>query len=146
MPGRLARDPMPLGWQETYWDYYSSPVYYNTYIPVSRRSHYTSVTVVSFSSKYKTQISSLSAKGRYEGSDGTKTSGSSKLKYSGSGSGTGSVHGGGGARGCSFGMTEIQDKSGSGGSHGGGSARSGSGSGSGSGSKSGSGSGSNGNC
>lgn len=154
-PASSVAYPMPLGWEETYWGYYSSPAYYNTYIPVARRSHYSSVTVVAFATKYKTQISSLSSKGEYEGSDGKKVSGSSKLKYSGSGSGTGAVHGGGGARGCAFGMTEIQDKGGSG-SHGGGSSRSGSGSKSGSGSsgKTGSGSktgthtgsGSNGGC
>jgi hypothetical protein len=134
---------MPLSWQETYWGYYSSPAYYNTYIPSSRRSHFSSVTVVTFSSKYKSQISSLSSRGEYEGSDGTKVSGASKLKYTGTGTGTGSVHGGGGARGCSLGMTEIQDKTRSGGSHSGGSARTGSSGGGGtSGSKSGSGSGS----
>lgn len=146
-PASSVAYPMPLGWEETYWGYYSSPAYYNTYIPASRRSHYSSVTVVAFASKYKTRISSLSSKGGYEGSDGKTVSGGSKLKYSGSGSGTGAVHGGGGARGCASGMTEIQDKGGSG-SHGGGSSRGCSGSKSGSGAKTGthSGSGSNGGC
>ena len=148
-PAGSVAYPMPLSWQETYWGYYSSPAYYNAYIPVARRTHYTSVTVVTFASKYKSQISDLSSKGEYEGSDGKKVTGGSKLKYSGSGSGTGAVHGGGGARGCSVGMSEFQDKGS--GSHGGGSAHSGSGSHSGSESKSGSGShksgtGSNGDC
>lgn len=29
---------MPLAWHETYFDYYASPAYYNTYVPVSYRS------------------------------------------------------------------------------------------------------------
>lgn len=30
--------PMPLSWHEEYLDYYNSPAYYNTYVPVSYRS------------------------------------------------------------------------------------------------------------
>lgn len=114
---------MPLAWEEEYWPYYSSTSYIDTYIPSNRRTHFTSVTVVTFSTRYKTQISTQSKKAVYKGSNGTTTTGSSAKKFTGSGSGTGAVHGGGGARGCSVSMHELADKSSS--SHGGGSSRTG---------------------
>lgn len=118
---------MPLTWEEEYWAYYSSPSYINTYIPSAQRTHFTTVTVVTFSTKYKTQISSLSSKAIYKGSNGSTATGSSVRKFTGSGSGTGTVHGGGSARGCAGTMQELANKSsGSSSTHGGGSARTGS--------------------
>lgn len=130
---------MPVSYEETYWGYYSSPTYYDTYMPVSYRSHYTSVTIVHFSSTYSKQISTAESKAVYKSSTGGKVTGTSKLKFGTSGSGSSSVHGGGsghGASSCSLPMTVIQDKGSSSTSHGGGSGRSGTSSGS----KSGSGS------
>lgn len=86
----------PLTWREEYWSYYSSPAYYNTYMPVAYRSHYTSVTVVRFSSTYKTQISAASAKAVYKSSSGATVAGSKvNTKQFGSGSRTTTSYGGG---------------------------------------------------
>lgn len=154
-PAGSIPTPMPLSWQETYWDYYQSPSYYDTYMPVSYRSTYTKVYVVKFSTKYKSQITTDASKGTYKSSTGKKVTGTSasKLKFTTSGTGsTGSsrsVHGGGSARGassCSLAMTVIVDKGGSSTSHGGGSARSGTSTGSKTGSKTSSGSGAHGSC
>lgn len=123
-PARSVAYPMPLDWQERYWAYYSSPVYYNAYIPVAYRTHYTSVTVVHFSTTYKTQISKAESTARYKTSSGTIVTGTSKVKF-GSGSAVTSGHGGGSGRsGCSLDMTAVQDRSSSSGGHGGGSGRS----------------------
>lgn len=108
---------MPLSWEEEYWAYYSSPAYYGTYMPARYRSHYTSVTIVHFSSTYKTQIAAASSKAVYKSSSGQRVTGTSKVKF---GTGTSqSVHGGG-TRGCAESMTVVQLRSGSSGSHGGG--------------------------
>jgi len=133
-PAHSVAVRMPLSWEEEYWAYYSSPAYYDTYMPTSYRSRYTSVTVISFSKTYSKQISSAETKATYKSSSGGTVKGTtSKLKF-GSGSGSSTVHGGGSGRGaaaCSFGMTTLQDKSGtSSSSHGGGSGRSGTSSGS----------------
>lgn len=86
----------PLTWQEEYWSYYSSPAYYNTYMPVAYRSHYTSVTVVRFSSTYRTQISAASSKAVYRSSSGGTVSGSKvNTKQFGSGSRSSTSYGGG---------------------------------------------------
>lgn len=127
---------MPLYWEEEYWAYYSSPAYYGTYMPARYRSHYTSVTIVHFSSTYKTQIAAASSKAVYKSSSGQRVTGTSKVKF---GTGTSqSVHGGGTRGGCAESLTVVQLRSGSSGSsvsHGGGTR-----SGTSSGSKSGSGS------
>jgi len=95
-PAGSIPTPAPLTWRETYWSYYSSPAYYNTYIPVGYRTHYTSVTVVSFSRTYKTQISSLSSKAVYKSSSGGTVSGSKvNTKSFGSGSRSTQSFGGG---------------------------------------------------
>lgn len=127
---------MPLYWEEEYWAYYSSPAYYGTYMPARYRSHYTSVTIVHFSSTYKTQIAAASSRAVYKSSSGQRVTGTSKVKF---GTGTSqSVHGGGTRGGCAESLTVVQSRSGSSGSsvsHGGGTR-----SGTSSGSKSGSGS------
>lgn len=117
---------MPLSWEEEYWAYYSSPAYYNTYMPVSYRSHYTSVTIVSFSRTYSKQITTAETHAVYKSSTGKTTTGTSKLKF-GSSSGTGTtskaVHGGGSGTttSCSLAFTVLTDKGSSTTTHGGGS-------------------------
>ena len=134
-PANSVATVMPLSWEEEYFSYYSSPSYYNTYMPVSYRANYTHVTIVSFSKTYSKQISTASSKAVYKSSTGGTVKGStSKLKFgtttSGSGSGTSksktgtTVHGGGSGTvsSCSVSMVELADKSGaSSSSHGGGS-------------------------
>lgn len=122
--------PMPLSWEQEYWAWYSSPAFYNAYVPAADRSTYTRVTVVHFSSTYKTQISSAEARAVYKSSSGTRVTGTSKLKFSSgskSANGSSAVHGGGSVRGtCSLGVTVVHMRSSGGsGGHGGGSARSG---------------------
>jgi hypothetical protein len=125
-PHNSVAYPMPLSWEEEYWAYYSSPSYYSVYMPSQYRSHYTSVTVVHFSSTYKTQITSAESSAKYKGSNGSLVTGTSKVKF-GSGNGVSAGHGGGSGRsGCSLNMTTVQMKGGGSSSgHGGGSGRSG---------------------
>jgi hypothetical protein len=115
---------MPISWEEEYWAYYSSPAYYDTYMPVSYRSHYTSVTVVSFSRTYSKQIAAAETHAVYKSSTGKTTTGTSKVKF-GSSSGTTSktVHGSGSGTttSCSLAFTVLTDKGSSSTTHGGGS-------------------------
>lgn len=64
-PFGSAAVAMPLTWRETWWAYYSSPRYYNTYIPPAYRVHYSTVYVVSFQRTYKTQITAAERNARY---------------------------------------------------------------------------------
>ena len=123
---------MPISWEEEYWSYYSSPSYYNTYMPPSYRTHYTQVTVITFSKTYSKQITTASSKAVYKSSTGGTVKGStSKLKFgtaptsgtSGKSGTSKTVHGGGSGTvgSCSLPMVVIQDKSSSSSSHGGGS-------------------------
>lgn len=75
-PGSTAM-AAPLLWRETNWAYYSSPAYYNAYIPVGYRSHYATVYVVSFNSQYSKQISTAESNAVYKTSGGKTVSGSS---------------------------------------------------------------------
>lgn len=131
-PANSVATAMPLSWDEEYFSYYSSPSYYNTYMPASYRTRYTQVTVVSFSKTYSRQIGAASSKAVYKSSTGGTVKGStSKLKFGTSTTGGSSksksgttVHGGGSGTvsSCSLPMTIMQDKSGtSSSSHGGGS-------------------------
>ncbi len=95
-PAGAIPTQMPLSWEEEYWDYYSSPVYYNAYLPVSYRSTYTHVTIVHFSSTYRTQIKTASARAVYKSSSGGTVAGSKvNTKQFGSGSRTTTSYGGG---------------------------------------------------
>ena len=95
-PAGSIPTPMPLGWEETYWDYWSSPAYYNTYIPASYRSTYTHVTIVHFSNTYRSQIKSASAKAVYKSSTGGTVTGSkANTAQFGGGSRTTKSYGGG---------------------------------------------------
>lgn len=69
---------MPISWEEMYWDYYSSPAYYNTYVPASFRRTYVNVTCVHFHQTYSSQITSLSKKAVYKSSKGGTFVGVSK--------------------------------------------------------------------
>lgn len=111
----------PVTWRERYWSYYSSPAYYNTYIPTKYRSVYVSRTVPSFSRQYSSQIKQAQSTAVYKSSTGkTVKGGSASLKYN-SGTSSSNVHGGG-ARGCAESLTVVQMRGGvSSGSHGGGS-------------------------
>jgi hypothetical protein len=86
----------PLSWQEEYFSYYSSPAYYDTYMPVSYRSHYTSVTIISFRKTYSKQISVASSKAVYKSSAGGTVSGSKvNTKQFGGGTRSATTYGGG---------------------------------------------------
>lgn len=95
-PAGSIPTPMPLSFEETYWSYWSSPAYYNTYLPVSYRSTYTHVTIVRFSTTYRTQIKSASAKAVYKSSAGGTVSGSkvNTAQFGGGGRTTKSYGGG----------------------------------------------------
>jgi len=93
---------MPLSWEQEYFGYYSSPAYYNLYMPAAYRSHYTSVTVVHFSSTYRSQISAASSKAVYKSSKGGTVAGSKvNTKQLGGGSRSGTSYGGGSRSGSS---------------------------------------------
>lgn len=70
--------PMPISWEEMYWDYYSSPAYYNTYIPASYRRTYVNVTCVHFHQTYSSQITKLSKTAVYKSSSGGTVRGAPK--------------------------------------------------------------------
>jgi len=97
-PAGSMPTPMPMSWEEEYWDYWSSPVYYNTYVPTSYRSHYTSVTIVTLnhSSSFQRGVSTLSSRAVYKSSTGGTVTGSKVSTTSfGSGSRTTTSYGGG---------------------------------------------------
>lgn len=60
---------MPLLWHETYYDYYASPAYYNTYVPVRYRTVWVSQST-SFYNTNKTTILVVHTKGTYKDSTG----------------------------------------------------------------------------
>lgn len=101
-PAAWAPTLMPLAWHEQYYPYYSSPAYYNVYVPASSRVVYTR-TETTFGTTYKTQISTATKTATYKGSNG-KTVPASKIGTSKFGSGnsfsssSGNAKYGGGAR------------------------------------------------
>lgn len=89
---------MPVMWEEEYYSYYSSPAYYNTYVPVANRSVYVKYTVVSFKTKYSAGITKMSSSAKYKSSSGGTVSGSkvsTKSFGGGSRNSSGSGYGGG---------------------------------------------------
>lgn len=132
---------IPMSMYETYYPYYSSPVFYNTYIPMGYRTGYISYEH-SFGTTYRTQIATLDRTASYRGTNG-KTTTYNNIK---SGGGTRSSFSSGGTR-CSAVRNvllkpQYQNRGGGGGfsgggSRGGGFSGGGSRSGSGTGSKSG---------
>lgn len=137
-PAGWVPTPMPLAWQEEYWGYYSSPSYYNSYVPMSYRTVYVTHETT-FHTTYAAQINTASAKAVYKGSNGKTVTGpktgtvqfgggSARQQSFGGGSGRSNVTGGTGTSGGSK-STTGGGKSTSGGSFGGGSGRGGSSSG-----------------
>jgi hypothetical protein len=118
-----------------YYPYYSSPAYYNVYVPARVRTVYVT-RERSFGTTYRTQISARSKTATYRSSNGGTVKGSqvagSKARF-GSGSagtshGSGSLRSGSGSSGYKSGSGSSGYKSGSsrsGGSFGGGGLRSG---------------------
>jgi len=60
---------MPLFWHQQYYPYYSSPAYYNTYVPVSSRTVYVERST-NFGSTYASQIKTASSQAKYTNSKG----------------------------------------------------------------------------
>jgi len=100
-PGSTAQ-AMPLTWRETYWAYYSSAAYYNTYIPVAYQSHYSTVYVVNFNKQYGSQISAAEKNATYKDASGKTYKGSqiptAKMTFGGGNARVVSTFGGGNAR------------------------------------------------
>lgn len=130
--------PMPLTWHESYYGYYSSPVYYNRYVIASHRTVYVSHETT-FHTTYSTQITTASKTATYKGSNGKTVTGpkTGTVKFGG-GTGRQQTYGGGNGRAnatggtsggstggskSSTGGTSGGSKSSSGGSFGGGSGR-----------------------
>lgn len=67
--------PMPLSWEEEYYDYYDSPAYYGTYVPAGYRTVYVS-RERSFGTRYRTTIVTLSRSATYRSSSGGTVKGS----------------------------------------------------------------------
>jgi hypothetical protein len=96
-PRSWVAGPMPLAWEEMYYPYYSSPAYYDTYVPVSVRHVYVT-RVTTFGSTHSSAIKTQSARATYKSSTGKTVTGQtvtvSKAKF---GSGTVSKSLGGGS-------------------------------------------------
>lgn len=133
-PHGSVATPMPVTWEETYWSYYSSPAYYNVYMPANYRRTYTSVYVIHFKTTYSKQITADASHGTYKSSTGKTVTGNSaaKLTFGSGTSKTTTVRGGGAGRAagsCSLPMNVLADKGSTTTSRGGGSGRSGTSSG-----------------
>lgn len=76
---------MPISWEEMYFSYYSSPAYYNTYVPLAYRRTYVNVTCVHFHQTYSSQITRLSARAVYHSSGGGTVRGVTKTSSFSSG-------------------------------------------------------------
>lgn len=99
-PANSVPYQMPVYWEEEYYPYYSSPAYYNTYVPASSRSIYVKYTIVSFKTKYSAGITKYSSKAVYKSSSsGTGSTYKSTTKsYGGGNRNSGSSGYGGGSR------------------------------------------------
>jgi hypothetical protein len=71
---------MPIFWHQMYYPYYSSPAYYNNYVPVVRRTTY-QTNERTFGTTYKSEIKRESAKAKYKSSKGKIVTGN-KVKSS----------------------------------------------------------------
>lgn len=92
---------MPIYWHQRYWNYYASPSYYRTYVPVASRSTYVA-SEKSWGSTNKTAIATEAKRATYQGSNG-KTVTADKIGAAKYGGGarfgpTGTKFGGGSAR------------------------------------------------
>ena len=91
---------MPIIWHQTYYPYYSSPAYYNNYVPTSKRSTYRSKSRA-FGQRYSTQISTLSKTATYVSNTG-KTVKGDKVSTQMFGGGSRTSGGGSRTRKCSL--------------------------------------------
>ena len=126
-PSTWAPMLAPLAWQETYWDYYSSPAYYNSYVPAGYRTVYVQ-RETTFGRTYHTAIVTRQRTATYRSSSGKVVKGSNlptgKARF-GSGS-AGVSHTSGSLRNGSTSGSRLSTGSGSSRSSSGGSSRSGS--------------------
>jgi hypothetical protein len=92
-------------WLETYWNYYSSPAYYNTYMPPSARHTYTSVTIVRYNHtpSFTSGVRRYSASAVYRGSNGSTVRGYSSISKSSFTSTAPKTYGGGSRNGTTYG-------------------------------------------
>jgi hypothetical protein len=104
-PAGWVATPMPLYWHEEYYSYYSSPSYFNVYVPAARRTVYVTHETT-FHTTYSSQITSASSKATYKGSNGKVVTGTTaKMKFSSGSGSTGKVGGGSLRSGTSGGST-----------------------------------------
>lgn len=102
-PSSWAPTPMPVAWEDAYYSYYSSPAYYDAYVPVKARTVYVQH-AATFGKANKTAIATQSKLATYRTSTGKTVKGShlatGKVRF---GSGTsfgpaGQKYGGGNLR------------------------------------------------
>lgn len=72
--------PMPASWQATYWPYYSSPSYYDTYVPSAYRTVYVQH-VHLWQSQNSRLITQDEDRGSWRGSDGSRATGTTVQRY-----------------------------------------------------------------
>ena len=101
-PASWAPALAPLAWQETYWDYYSSPAYYNVYVPARIRTVYVQ-RETTFGRTYRAAIVTRSRTATYRSSSGSVVKGGTLTGKTRFGSGTsfgttGQKYGGGSLR------------------------------------------------
>ncbi len=101
-PRSWAPTLMPVAWEEEYYDYYSSPAYYGTYVPVRIRTVYVQ-RETTFGHTYHTSIVARSKTATYRSSAGTVVKGSTLTGKTRFGSGksvgaSGQKYGGGSLR------------------------------------------------
>lgn len=111
---------MPLAWHEEYWDYYDSPAYYDTYVPVRSRTVYVT-RETTFGHANQTAITTRSKSASYKSSSGKTVKGSTLTGKTKFGSGisfgtTGQKYGGGSLRSAGSKSGSGTSKSGSTGS------------------------------
>lgn len=104
---------MPLSWEEEYYPFYSSPAYYNTYVPVRARHAYVR-TETTFYRAHTSSIRTASARATYRSSTGGTVRGTTIIKSKTSfGSGTSF-----GSSGSKYGSGSLRSRTGTGSSSG----------------------------
>jgi hypothetical protein len=105
-PAAWTPTPMPLTWEEEYWDYCDSPAYYGTYVPVSARTVYIH-RETAFGRTYRTAIAARSRTATYRSSSGTLVKGTHLTGKTRFGSGTSF-----GSAGQKYGSGSLRSRSG----------------------------------
>jgi hypothetical protein len=57
---------MPPAWHYMYFQYYSSPLYYNHYIPQDRRTYYSKTVIVQYEKAHGSDIAKYSSRAKYK--------------------------------------------------------------------------------